>query len=267
MAAPDLGDASAEPAQRRVAALEATITRDREALESAALQHQQAEQALAELPEPDQEDGSELGDRIAELRQAETEARLELRTLEERAAGLAQRAASLQRAAQEEERSQERAARQHERRLRRARIAASVAGIATAAQEAADADLAAITERRHQLRESLARRGARLAQLRTEIRELEGQVTRLNDSVNREEVARAELAWTQQRLNAALIRESTFRRADGLAHDLPRQPQIPRDRLDRLPTRMLPPYPNNRLHHQHPDLATWKPRQPIKPSE
>ena len=59
----------------------------------------------------------------------------------------------------------------------------------------------------------------------------------------------------RQRLNAALIRESTFRRADGLAHDLPRQPQIPRDRLDRLATDILAPNPNHCLHDQHPVLA------------
>ena len=60
----------------------------------------------------------------------------------------------------------------------------------------------------------------------------------------------------RQRLNPALIRESAFRRSDRLAHNLARKPQIPRDRLDRLPTRVLPPDPNNRLHYQHPDLAT-----------
>ena len=52
------------------------------------------------------------------------------------------------------------------------------------------------------MRESLARRGARLAQLRTEIREVEGQVARLTDSVHRDEVARAE-----QRLRIEQIAE------------------------------------------------------------
>lgn len=35
----------------------------------------------------------------------------------------------------------------------------------------------------------------------------------------------------------------------------------------RLENRVLPPNPNNRLHHQHPDLTTWKTRQSATPSE
>jgi hypothetical protein len=71
----------------------------------------------------------------------------------------------------------------------------------------------------------------------------------------------------RQRLNRAAIIECAFRRPDRLAHHLARQPQIPRYRLDRLPARVLPPYPNNRLHRQHPDLTTWKTRQSATPSE
>jgi hypothetical protein len=70
-----------------------------------------------------------------------------------------------------------------------------------------------------------------------------------------------------QRLNRAAIIKRAFRRPDRLAHHLARQPQIPRNRLDRLPARVLPPNPNNRLHNQHPDLTTWKTRQPATPSE
>ena len=70
-----------------------------------------------------------------------------------------------------------------------------------------------------------------------------------------------------QRLNLAPIIERAFRRPDRLAHHLARQPQIPRNRLDRLPIRVFTPNPANCLHHQHPDLATWKTRQLATPSE
>src|SRR5208282_347366 len=44
-----------------------------------------------------------------------------------------------------------------------------------------------------------------------------------------------------------------------LGHRVPRQPQIPRNRPDALPSRLLPSHPGNRLHSQHPlnapDLA------------
>ena len=70
----------------------------------------------------------------------------------------------------------------------------------------------------------------------------------------------------RQRLHRAMIIERAFRRSDRLAHDLPRQPKITRNRLDRLTPGVLAPNPNHCLHHQHPDLATWKTRQLLKPS-
>ena len=60
----------------------------------------------------------------------------------------------------------------------------------------------------------------------------------------------------RHRLHAAMIVERTFRRPDRLADHLARQPEVPRDLLDRLTTGMLTPNPYHGLHHQHPDLAT-----------
>ena len=71
----------------------------------------------------------------------------------------------------------------------------------------------------------------------------------------------------RQRLNRAMIVERTLGRPDRLAHNLARQPQIARNRLDRLAARMLAPDPDHCLHHQHPDLATWKTRPLPKPSK
>jgi hypothetical protein len=42
---------------------------------------------------------------------------------------------------------------------------------------------------------------------------------------------------------------------------------IPRNRLNWLAARMLTPNPNHCLHHQHPDLATWKTKSLLKPSK
>jgi hypothetical protein len=60
----------------------------------------------------------------------------------------------------------------------------------------------------------------------------------------------------RQRPYRTMIVERTFRRPDRLADHLARQPQVPRDLLDRLTTGMLTPKPYHGLHHQHPDLAT-----------
>ena len=50
------------------------------------------------------------------------------------------------------------------------------------------------------------------------------------------------------------LAERPLRRPDRLAHHFARQPQVPRDRLDRLACRVLTANPNHCLHHQHPDL-------------
>src|SRR5262249_46513051 len=58
------------------------------------------------------------------------------------------------------------------------------------------------------------------------------------------------------RLNLALVPELRLTRAQHLAHDLARNPQIPRDRLDRLPlNQMRAPDLRNRLHDQHSPLS------------
>ena len=71
----------------------------------------------------------------------------------------------------------------------------------------------------------------------------------------------------RQRLNRAVIAKRTLRSVYRLADYLARQPQITCDLPDRLAAGMLAPDPYNCLHHQHPDLATWKTRPLPKPSE
>ena len=57
-----------------------------------------------------------------------------------------------------------------------------------------------------------------------------------------------------QGLDVALVGEGALRRADRLANHLPRQLQVPCNRLDRLACSVLTPDPYDSLHHQHPDL-------------
>ena len=59
----------------------------------------------------------------------------------------------------------------------------------------------------------------------------------------------------RQRLNRTMIVERAFRRPDRLPDYLARQSKITRDLLDRLTPGELAPNTNDRLHHQHPDLA------------
>ncbi len=54
------------------------------------------------------------------------------------------------------------------------------------------------------------------------------------------------------RLTMALVLRLSLAGPEVLAHRVPRQPQIPRNRPDALPSRLLPSNPCNRLHSQHP---------------
>jgi chromosome segregation protein len=194
-----------EQAQQRLASLEAALAADRAAVAAAEQEQQQAAADLATVPEPDAGAEPSLIERLGELRSSETEARLGVRTLEERAEGLAQRSRTLLRSAEEEERSRERLRRQQEQRRRRAETATAVAEIASDAQQSAEHDLAEVSARRLALRQEAADRQSRLSELRNEIRDLESEVARLTDSVHRDEVARAE-----QRLRIEQIAEKAL---------------------------------------------------------
>jgi chromosome segregation protein len=140
--------------------------------------------------------GTDERDRLAAActagRGTELEARLAVRTGEERVAGLAGRADALLRAAAAERAARERAAARQIERERAGRLAAAVT-IATAhTLGLLEASLATAATERAAAED--ARRGLEtgLAELRGAERELDGELSRLTDSVHRDEVARAE---------------------------------------------------------------------------
>ncbi len=142
--------------------------------------------------EPDTSRRDELEQSGREARQAEMDARLGVRTGEERVRALAGRADQLSRAAAQEREGRARAA---ARRLRRAREAAVAQEVALAAQAALahlEHSLARAAEGRERAERARAERDAELGALRTRLRELGAELERLTDSVHRDEVARAE---------------------------------------------------------------------------
>ena len=179
-------------AEHRSAELTRAVEQDRAARETAAAALVRAREALAELPEPEPGKEPQLRALLEQQRGEETEARLRLRTTEERAASLGQRVQALRRAADEEERSREKAEQAFRAGQRRAAVAVRVGQLATTAQRTAEEELAAVSSRREQLREQSTARQAELASLRAQSGELAAEVARLTDSVHRDEVARAE---------------------------------------------------------------------------
>ncbi len=146
----------------------------------------------SEVAEADPSERDALAGATAEASQAEMEARLSLRTLEERARALAGRADSLVRAAQAERQVREKAAARREQLLREAEVAAAAVSasewllaVLDASQRAAGAERSAAEQAR-----LAAERG--MADTRRESRELARQFEALVDTVHRDEVARAE---------------------------------------------------------------------------
>ncbi len=129
---------------------------------------------------------------VEAARQTELEARLTVRTGEERVRALAGRAEALRRAAADERAARRRHAEVIRARARGAVVAAGVRDAATAALVAIGHSVArAATERDAVQHRRVVREGELLA-LRDRSRGLDEQVARLTDAVHRDEVARAE---------------------------------------------------------------------------
>ena len=151
-----------------------------------------AAQSVTEEAEPDPGERDRLAEEASRGRAVEMEARLVLRTVEERVRALAGRADSLHRAAQQERQARARAVARRERLAGEARLATAVA--------AAGAFLAAEVERSIGLAvaERSAAESARsgadraLTSVRATVRTLSGELELLVDSVHRDELARAQ---------------------------------------------------------------------------
>lgn len=167
-------------------------------------------QALASeegTAEPDTSERERLAEAAARARTVETEARLSLRTQEERARALSGRAEGLEAAARNELAARQRAA---ERRARRARERATAEAVGTGAAYVlgrAEALLAETTTRRQQAQAEQAERDQALAVARSRARNLEHELRDLTDSVHADEVARAEQRLRIEALQTRAVEE------------------------------------------------------------
>ena len=142
--------------------------------------------------EPPVEDRNARADRVAAARQAEMDARLSVRTQEERVRALAGRAEQLLRSAQAERQARARQEAARLARARGARIAAAVEAAAARALAELDRAVPRAVEQRDAVQAARAEREAALKAARSEVRELGAELARLTDAVHRDEVARAE---------------------------------------------------------------------------
>jgi chromosome segregation protein len=221
----------AERLQRSIGEVSGQLADDRAAL--AGLEERlAAAQEVSEDPaaqEPDTSRRDELAERGRAGRQAEMEARLAVRTGEERARALSGRAEALDRAAAQERVARERAVARRERRAREAAVAQSVALVAQTMLSRLQESLAQADTERVRAEAGRVEREAERAALRARLRELTVELERLTDSVHRDEVARAE-----QRLRIEALQQKAL-------EDLGVEPAVLLAEYG--PDRLVPPSP------------------------
>ncbi|HEU0103015.1 MAG TPA: chromosome segregation protein SMC [Mycobacteriales bacterium] len=185
--------ADAEAGRLEQARVRAEQARDRDLSGLAELEQRLA---AAEAAPTDRDPSPAVRDRLtaeaAAARAGEVEARLAVRTGEERARGLAGRADGLERAAAAERAARERLAAVAARRAEGARAAEQVVLGAELALRSLETSLAAAAADRDEAAAARAGTDAELAGLRGRSRELAAELDRLTDVVHRDEVARAE---------------------------------------------------------------------------
>ena len=164
-------------------------------------------ESQAESVGPDQAVRESLAEQSAALRAKEVEARLTLRTDEERAFAVTSRIENLMQTAQGERDARARAVVRRERRARESAVARAVASGANIALARLEVSLAAATVSRQETEKAREQRDAEMIGLRTRIRDLSARIEKLTDVVHRDEVARAEQRMRIEQVETRALEE------------------------------------------------------------
>ena len=191
----------------------AAAARAQEALDKAVEEVEELAERLAvaeEMPVEEEPDTS-VRDRLAadgaNARQTEMEARLQVRTHEERVKGLAGRAESLDRAARAEREARARAEQRRARLRHEATVAEAVASGARQLLAHVEVSLARADAERTAADVAKARREQELTLARTTGRDLKAELDKLTDSVHRGEVLGAEKRMRIEQLETRALEE------------------------------------------------------------
>ncbi|MFJ8233737.1 chromosome segregation protein SMC [Streptomyces sp. NPDC094448] len=216
---------------------EAAVARAREALERARTDAGELAAKLAaaqedvpggtETEEPDTQVRDRLAADGANARQTEMEARLQVRTHEERAKGLVGRADALDRGARAEREARVRAERLRDRLRHEAAVATAVGAGAGCLLAHVEVSLARAAEERTAAEGARAEREAGLGRFRARGRELKSALDRLTDSVHRGEVLGAEKRLRIEQLETRALEELGVEPAGLVAEYGPDQPVPP----------------------------------------
>jgi len=201
----NIKSATAEVERLTLAINEATAAKSRDENELTIASHQL--QNHGEIAEPDHTKAESLRNDVSTARTAEVEARLAVRTSEERVTSTAARAQALELSAQAEREASERAV---SRRGARARGAVISQAIAEAAYEALihiERSIAKAQTERSRLEANRADREGETLTVRARNRELTQELDQLTSSVHRDEIARAEQRMRVETLENKAVEE------------------------------------------------------------
>ncbi|MFJ2605804.1 AAA family ATPase [Streptomyces sp. NPDC087425] len=244
---------AAGEAERSVAA----AARAQEALDRALGDVEELAERLAvaeEMPveeEPDTTVRDRLAADGANARQTEMEARLQVRTHEERVKGLAGRADSLDRAARAERDARARAEQRRARLRHEAAVASAVASGARQLLAHVEVSLARADRERSAAEAAKARREQELTVARGAGRDLKAELDKLTDSVHRGEVLGAEKRMRIEQLETRALEELGVE-PEGLVTEYgPRQPVPPSPPADGEELPADPGHPRNQPRPFH----------------
>lgn len=159
----------------------------------------------------------------------EVEARLAVRTAEERANAVRGRADSLRRAAAAEREARLRAQRVREAREHAAAVAAAVAESGRLVAQRLSAAVAVASRARDEVAAERQHRAGALTKTREEVNELSAKITAITDALHRDEVAKAQAALRIEQLEATVLEQFGMATADLIAEYGPDVPLPPSD--------------------------------------
>lgn len=230
----------------------AAAARAQEALEKALEEAEELTERLLvaeEMPVEEEPDTS-VRDRLAadgaNARQTEMEARLQLRTHEERVKGLAGRADALDRGARAEREARARADERRARLRHEAQVAAAVATGARTLLAHVEVSVVRAERERAAAEAAKAAREQDLAGARATGRDLKGELDKLTDSVHRGEVLGAEKRMRIEQLETKALEELGVEPAGLVAEYGPDQPVPPSPAAEGEELPEDPDHPRNR---------------------
>ena len=177
---------------------EADLTRLRERMEA------MQQEPLAD-PGPDRRAALEQAAQSA--RALEVDARLAMRTAEERMTAVTDRAVALESDAQVERRARQAARDRRERRARDLVVAQAIVQAVSVVRSHVEVSISRAQRLRNDLQRSARERGEQLVSVREQLRALSGELDALRDSVHRDELARAEQRMRIEQIEAKALED------------------------------------------------------------